>query len=375
MDVSIDSRTIKHGQIFIPIKGKTFDGRKFIQEALDKGARVLDVDFWSFAKKYRKKLKCHIIAVTGSAGKTTVKDMLYAVLKQKYNTIKTQENENNEVGAPLTLLRADAETEIAIIEMGARNKGDLTFLAKIIRPTHVVITSIGKTHIEHFKTQRGIACAKAEVFRSALEWESKPRMAFLNFNSPYYELLKQKAARAKYEVYPFGGEDKLTQNMQACHLIGRYFGLTDDEIRQGLRQFSPSKHRMHKIQVKNITLIDDTYNANPDGVQYALEYLKKVQGRKILVIGDMLELGTHTKKEHQKISSWALNAGVDVIFAFGKETAIIKSKYIPIRHFSDKQPLNTELLQELKSGDTILIKGSRGMKLEETVKFVEAHYV
>ena len=164
VNYSIDTRTLEPGDIFIPIKGPRFDGRDFIDDAIKKGARVLDVDLAKFATNYRKKLKCYVIGVTGSAGKTTVKDLLTAILSQKYNVVSTSQNQNNEIGVPLTLLKADHQTDILIVEMAMRNLGDMTYLTKMVRPTHTVITNIGLSHIELLKTQRNVAKAKSEIF-------------------------------------------------------------------------------------------------------------------------------------------------------------------------------------------------------------------
>jgi UDP-N-acetylmuramoyl-tripeptide--D-alanyl-D-alanine ligase len=371
MDICIDSRKIKPGQTFIPVKGKNFDGHHFIKDAIKKGAQILDVDLHQYAKKYRKKLKATVIGVTGSAGKTTVKDLLYSVLSKKYNVVKTIENQNNEIGAPLTILKADAETDFIIVEMGMRKKGDLSFLSKIIRPNCVVITNIGKTHIELLKTERNIACAKSEIFQKPVNWESKEKACFINYETQFYKLLSEKASRAGYRIYPFNGQEKCDQNINLCYAAGKHFGLSDDEIFEGLRTYEGSAHRLSKKTIKGITIIDDTYNANPDGVIYALQYLKRLEGRKIFVFGDMLELGRFSKIEHKKIISEAINAGVSILFTYGKETSILKSSEIPIFHFENLNELNETLLKELKTRDVVLMKGSRGLKMEVSVQYIE----
>ena len=189
MKVSIDSRHVEPGDYFIPVKGPNFDGRNFIQDALDKGARLLDVDLWSYAKKYRKKLTSAVIAVTGSPGKTTVKELLSSLLSQRFDAVKTHHNEDNDIGVPLTIIKADALTEILIVEMGIRHAGEMAKLAQLVRPTHVITTGIGLSHIALLGSQKGIAHEKSEIFRPALRWESSSRNAYLNFNSPFYTLL------------------------------------------------------------------------------------------------------------------------------------------------------------------------------------------
>ncbi|MFC1617515.1 UDP-N-acetylmuramoyl-tripeptide--D-alanyl-D-alanine ligase, partial [Candidatus Margulisiibacteriota bacterium] len=349
MKVSIDTRTLEPGDIFIPIKGPNFDGTDFINEAINKGAKkILNVDIGKFAANYRKKLKCKVIAVTGSAGKTTIKDMLYHVLKTKYNVIRSEENQNNEIGVPLNILKADATTDILILELAMRQKGEIKYLTKMARPTHVVISNIGLTHIELLKTQRKIALAKAEIFQPVLKWEKNIRSAFLNFNTPFYNLLHQKAKKNDYHIFPYETDHNIETNLNLCYLIGKQFGLTENEINTGLSQFSPSLHRLNIINIGSLTIIDDTYNANPDGVRYALTYQKKFNARKIFVFGDMLELGVHSKKEHNKIIDSALDAGVEVIFTYGEKTAKLKSKKITILSFKDKKKLCQMLKNEIK---------------------------
>lgn len=374
MKVSIDTRTIQPGDYFIPIQGPHFDGRAFIPEALKKGAHILDVDLTRYATQYRKKLHCPVIAITGSAGKTTAKDLISSVLGQLFTVVKTLENQNNEVGVPLTLLRADYETEAVVTELGMRHRGEIGHLASIVRPTHVVITNIGKSHIELLKTQRNIALAKGEIFKPALKWETQPRYAFLNYESPYYDLLVKKAQKAGYHSLPFGGQDKPEQNMQLAYAVGHHFGLHDEQIRLGISAYQGSAHRLKQKQINHITLIDDTYNANPDGVAYALQFLRRFEGRKWLILGDMLELGEHSETEHQQVVAQALDAGVSLLFTLGHQTAKITSPHLAHEAFLDKEGLHARLLPELKAGDVVLVKGSRGMKMEETVQFIEDHY-
>ena len=181
MAYSIDSRTIQPGDIFIPIKGENFDGHDFIEEALRRGAaQVLDVDLGQFAKEQRSKLQIPIIAVTGSSGKTTAKELLATVLGQRFKVLKSAKNFNNEIGVPLTLLQIEPEHELAIIELGMRGQGEIAYLADIVQPTHVLITNIGYSHIERLGSQQAIAEAKAEVISSG-------QRVFLNSADSYYQ--------------------------------------------------------------------------------------------------------------------------------------------------------------------------------------------
>jgi UDP-N-acetylmuramoyl-tripeptide--D-alanyl-D-alanine ligase len=371
--ISIDSRTIQPGDYFIPIKGPSFDGRDFIGDAIQKGGVLLDVELSSYAKKYRKKLTSHVIAVVGSAGKTTVKELLSTVLSQRYSVVKTHENENNEIGVPLTIIKADAMTEVLIIEMGIRHLGEMEQLVQWVRPTHVVITGIGMSHIALFGTQKTIATAKAEVFRPPLKWERRMRPAYINYNSPFYTLLQKKATRAGYTVYPYSGENKPDENVNLCYLVGRQFGLSNLEIQTGITQYQPAAHRLVTQMIGEYKVIDDSYNANPDGVQYALQYLKQFSGRKLLVLGDMLELGVYSTDAHRNLLPDIIDAAVSIVFTVGQETKKLTSTDISIYHFSTKEQLHDAIVNELKPADVVLIKGSRAMKMETCIEAIQSH--
>ena len=192
---------------------------------------------------------------------------------------------------------------------------------------------------------------------------------FLNFETPFYDLLIQKAEKSAYKVF-LGGQDKPEQNMNLCRMVGRHFGLTEDEIMKGVSRYNASQRRLNIHSLNDIVIVDDTYNANPDGVLYALQYCRRFEGRKLFVLGDMLELGRASKKAHSEISKHALDNDVSLIFAYGSETAVIKSKEVPVFHFHSKAELHQQLLTEIK-GDVIIVKGSRGMKMEETVDIIQ----
>jgi UDP-N-acetylmuramoyl-tripeptide--D-alanyl-D-alanine ligase len=371
MKISIDSRTIQPGDYFIPVKGRSFNGQTFISEAIEKGGRLLDVDIHTYTKKYRKKLKCHVIAITGSAGKTTTKDLLAAILSQKYNVVKTHENQNNEFGVPLTVLSASDDTEILIVEMGMRKKGDIDFLTNIVRPTHVVVTNIGVSHIEFFKNQKGIASAKSEIFKAPLKWETNRNLAFINFSSPYHDLLTKKATKTGYGIIGYSGETYTEATINLCYEIGHHFSVSDDEIEVGIASFESSSHRLIKKVFKGALLIDDTYNSNPDGVTYALEHLKKYPGRKLFVFGDMLELGSVSDDAHQAIVEQSIEAGVSLLCTYGNCCKKMKSDSLPMYHFEDKATLGEFIKMEIKDGDTVLIKGSRGLKMETIIEGLE----
>lgn len=374
MKISIDSRTIQKGDIFIPVKGPNFDGHDFIEDVIKKGGKVLNVDLFEYAKSYRKKLNCKVIAITGSAGKTTAKDMISSVLSQRYSVTKTHENQNNEFGVPLTLLSADAKTDFLVVEMGMRKKGDIAFLTKIVQPDVVIITNIGLTHIEFFKNQRQLCLGKAEIFRKALAWQTKKRSCFINFNTPYHDVLVQKATKTGYSIFPFKGEDKLAENINLCYTVAKHFDMDEKAINNGIKAFQTSSNRLKLMSTRVIELIDDSYNSNPAAVDYALSYLKKFKGRKIAVLGSMLELGIFSKKEHQNVKDVAIQHQVDLLLTIGEEFKGLSSKDLAILHFEDKQSLHTYLKLECKQGDIVLVKGSRGLKMEETVEFLQSQF-
>ena len=372
--LSLNSKKIKKGFIFFAIRGNKLNGENYIDEAIKKGATVLDVDLEDYAKKYRKKLKCKVIGITGSAGKTTVKDMLYSVLSQKYNVIKTYENQNNEVGVPLTVLKADANTDILIVEMAIRKPGDMKLLTQIVRPNHVVITNIGRTHVQFFKHLKQLATEKSNILQNPLNWENKNRVCYLNETNTFYEFLLKKAQKKDFQILPFKGQNKIDENINLCYTVGRQFDLSDEEIKKGLEKIERSSHRMKSINHQDITVIDDTYNSNPDGVQYALEYIKYLNGRKLVVLGDMLELGEFSEQAHQQAINQASEYGVEVLYTLGEAFNNIKIENNTCYQFLSREKLHDLLIKEIKPGDKILVKGSRGMQMEKTVEFILNHY-
>lgn len=371
MKVSIDTRTLEPGDYFIPVKGKNFDGRDFINEAISKGAHLLDVDLFSYAKKYRRKLSCKIIGIVGSAGKTTVKDMLFSVLRQTYNVVKTKENQNNEIGVALTLLAADADTEFLLVEMGMRNKKDLTYLANLVQPDYIVFTGVGKSHIGLHKTFKDLAKAKAEIFRKPLKWQLNQRYCFFNCNGAFNEFIQSKATKSGYKLISSTGEDKVSENINLIYSVGSFFNLSNDVIESGLKLFKSSSHRMKIHYMSKATLLDDTYNSNPEGVIYSLQFIRRFSGRKICVFGDMLELGDRSQDEHQKILNYVQDEGIDVVFLFGDLMKKVSHSLDFVYHFNDIELLTLQLKNELKKGDVVLIKGSRSMKMERIVTYLK----
>jgi len=374
MAFSIDTRTLQPGDVFIPVKGPNFDGHDFIQDALDKGAsKILPVELDAFAKKYRRKLKADVIAIVGSYGKTTVKDMLKAVLSTKFKVEATKENNNNEIGVPLTILQADETTEILLVECGLRQPGDLQVLSKILRPDKVIMTGVGYSHMEFFKTQNALARAKAQIFQSPLSWEGE-RAAYINAASDAYDVLHKRAESKGYKIWPYTGATGLDQNLAIVEQIAKQHGLTDEDIQEGLRNFDSSAHRLKLYKKSGVTCIDDSYNANPHGMRYALQYMQQFPGRKIAVLGSMLELGKFSEQAHKQLIEDLIQSEVSVLLSIGDEMKGLESEYLDIHHFKSHAELIDVLTMELKSKDVVLVKGSRSLNMDKIVQWFQEGY-
>ncbi len=331
--ISIDTRTIKPGDLFIPIKGPNFDGHDFIEEAKRKGAKVLDVKdglkaLQDLARKHRNKFKIPIIGITGSCGKTTTKEMLASILSQKYPVLKNEENLNNEIGVPLTLLKLRKKHRVAVIEMAIQKPGDMEELVEIVRPTHAIVTNVGEAHLEHMKSVKNTGREKQKIFRYAVHKPLSP-------------------ARLKIDL-PIPGKHNI-KNAMAAAAMAKKLGCTKKQIMEGLKKFRPASKRMEIIKKNGITILNDCYNANPQSMRAALETLAEFKGRKTAVLGDMLELGSGAKKKHKEILAFAKKIGIDRVFTYGD-------------NWPKKSPV-----KNIRPGDIILVKGSRGMKMENIV--------
>ena len=367
LNIKIDSRKIKKGDIFIPVKGEKYDGHRFIKEALARGAKqVWDVDLGQVAYKHRSKFNIPIIAVTGSSGKTTIKDLLFSVLSKKYKVLKTDENENNEIGLPLTLLKLNSTIDIAVIEIAMRNRGDIEYLTKIAKPTHVVIANIGLTHIERLGNEFNIAKAKAEVFNH----DGKIKQtAYLNSKTKYFKFLRRCAKTKGYAIKTFYGKSAFEENKNLVIKIAKDFKLNKTQIKKGMATYRSSSNRMEFITLKNgMLVINDSYNANPHSMAAAIKYLGKRKGRKIAVLGDMLELGKFSKREHIKLGKLLKNIELDYLLTFGKLSKMIK--FNKKKHAKSHKELLSKIIELVRPIDNILVKGSRSMQLDKIVKSI-----
>ncbi|MFH1390459.1 MAG: UDP-N-acetylmuramoyl-tripeptide--D-alanyl-D-alanine ligase, partial [Candidatus Margulisiibacteriota bacterium] len=336
--ISTDSRKTGPGQLFIPIKGVKYDGYKFIPEALRRGASALFVNnglkaLQILATCHRDKFKIPFVGVTGSSGKTTTKDMLASILAQEKQVLKNEGNFNNEIGVPLTLLNLTNKHQVAVIEMGMRGFGEIRELAEMVRPKIAIVTNIGESHLAHLKTKKNIARAKAEIFA----FLRRTDYAVINQDDEYFEHLKERARTSGAKVITFGvlersdvgtkellgidlpvpGEHNI-YNALAAIAAARILKIKRSSIVKGLSTVPLSSRRMHVFNYPDRTkIIDDTYNANPQSMAAALKTIGGMSGRKIAVLGSMLELGRRTNTAHRQALALARKQKVVHIFTFG----------------------------------------------------------
>jgi UDP-N-acetylmuramoyl-tripeptide--D-alanyl-D-alanine ligase len=385
--ISIDTRSIQAGDLFIPIKGPNFDGRDFIPEAIKKGASVLDVKdglkaLQAMAASHRNKFNIPLIGVTGSVGKTTTKDMIASILSQEKKVLKNEENYNNEIGVPLTLLQLNKNHNAAVLEMAMQRLGEIGLLARLVRPRIAVVTNIGEAHLEFLKTKKNVARAKAEIFK----YQTKNDFAVINADDEYFEHLKSNVRCRKANVITFGILEKaditpkhlkgiklpfpgehMIYNTLAAIAVAKILKLKNKSIKRGIETARLSKNRWEVINRKDdVKIINDTYNANPQSMSAALKVLACLEGRKIAVLGDMFELGSRSRQAHQKIGKLARKIGVNLLISIGNLSKAMRGNY----HYPDKKSATKKLKKLIRPGDQILVKASRGMRLEDVVEAI-----
>jgi UDP-N-acetylmuramoyl-tripeptide--D-alanyl-D-alanine ligase len=385
--ISADSRTIRPGELFLPLSGKKHDGKKFIKDALKKGAFALEVKdglkaLQELAAYHRSKFKIPLIGVTGSVGKTTTKDMIASILSQENKTLKNEENLNNEIGLPLTLLKLTKRHKAAVIEMAMQRPGEIELLARIARPTISVVTNIGEAHLEFLKTKRNVARAKAEIFK----YQTKNDHAVINADDEYFEHLISTVRCPKSKVITFGILEKAKvtpQDLEGINLplpgehniydalaaicVARILKLKKSSVRKGLESFKPSSKRMEIInRPDGIKILNDTYNANPQSMAAALKVLASLKGRKIAILGDMLELGTRAKPAHEKIGKLSRKLSINTLISIGSLSRSMRADH----HYPTKSGAIKKSKKLIRPGDNILVKASRGMRLEEVVEAI-----
>lgn len=429
--ISTDTRTLRPGDLFLALRGEVHDGHAFLAQAIDKGAKGIVISEPGLAEKYmtrdlniilvdntlhglhrlalwhRQKFDVPVIGITGSNGKTTTKDMVAAVLNEKFNVLKTEGNYNNEIGLPLTLLKLLPEHEAVVLEMGMRGLGEIDVLCQIANPTAGVITNIGVTHFELLGSVENIAKAKGELLEHiptsgfALlngedEWSHRlgslcrGKVLFFGFSQQAHIKAENVSLGevSRFDVEAFGkkmnvhlplpGEHNVLNALAAAG-VGLQLGLSLEEIASGLNKVKLSAMRLAKVAgINNTIIINDAYNANPTSTKASLQVLVSSQGeRKIAVLGDMRELGAIEEESHFQIGEYVVQLGIDHLIAVGNlanfmaEGAICagmpKEKALA---FADNDGAKRYLRSLLMPGDVILVKGSRAVKMEEIVNFV-----
>lgn len=423
----LDSRKIEPGYLFFAVKGEKTDGHAFIQQAAEAGAVCVVCEkepeieipyikvkdslkaLKEIAEEYRKNLNITVVGITGSVGKTSAKEFIAQVLSEKYRVHYTEGNYNNEIGLPLTILKIQEEHEVAVLEMGISEFGEMHRLSKMAQPDICVITNIGQCHLENLKSREGILKAKSEIFDYMSEFgyivlngddDMLFRMNEVNGIRPiYYGLCQENCdlyatdivnkgllgteAILHLEDYkvpvkiPLPGQHMIYNALSAV-AVGRILDLAFDEIQSGLQKIEAVGGRSHVVQTEKYTIIDDCYNANPISVKAAIDLITTVSGRKVAILGDMFELGKDEKELHAEIGQYAMENKVDLLLCVGQlskymydEALRVRNEEQNVQYFESREELLNELKIILKKEDTILVKASHGMHFEEVVLRLE----
>lgn len=415
--VEIDNRRVGQDFLFVPIKGERLDGHQFIDAAFSAGALCCLSDhplntshpyilvedtllaFQNLAEFYRGLFDIKVVAITGSSGKTTTKEMVAGVLSESFSVLKTQGNLNNQTGVPLTVFGLEDGHDVAVIEMGTNHFGEIRSVAKIVRPDYCFLTNIGDAHIEHLGSKEGIRRAKCEMLEfmkpggTLFFCGDDPLLAPLANEYPNtvsYGLLESNDVHANNIVekgfqgtafdaceqgvchsffVPAPGE-YMVLNSLAAIACGHAFLMDDAAIAKGILSYTPAGRRMSIRQQGSITILDDVYNANPHAMKTALTVLAQAEGRKVAILGDMLELGEESPRYHREVGAFAAQAGVDLLLAVGTHAKemLHGATLPPSAHFETQDALISSLQELILPGDTVLVKASRGMGLERTVE-------
>jgi UDP-N-acetylmuramoyl-tripeptide--D-alanyl-D-alanine ligase len=411
--VSIDTRNIALNSLFIAIKGERFDANTFAQEALDKGASYVIIDNKSYfidqrtilvddslialqklAEYHREYLKLPIIALTGSNGKTTTKELIHVVLTKKFNTKATVGNLNNHIGVPLTLLSFTSETEIGIVEMGANHKKEIEFLCDLAKPDFGYITNFGKAHLEGFGGIQGVIEGKSEMYHYL---SANDKVAFINIDDVIQVEKSGSLKKYSFGVNKTNADVNITainanpfvsvscsnttisthliglynaNNINAAITIGNYFSVDKAEIKEALERYMPENNRSQLLTKGSNQIILDAYNANPSSMAVAIEnFLQLKNLNKIMILGDMFELGQESQHEHKAIVDQLSNEGNVKCYFIGEAFYTNKFQKSNFSFYNTFAAFSNDLPNTVFRNSTILIKGSRGMALERSLNF------
>lgn len=410
--VCTDTRKLKEGDLFFALKGDNFNGNLFAEDALNNGAAFAIIDeqnnaednryilvedvlttLQQLAKYHRQQLGTKIIALTGSNGKTTTKELIQACLSKTFNTIATIGNLNNHIGVPLTLLRLNPDTDFGIIEMGANHPKEIAFLCELAEPDYGYITNFGKAHLEGFGSLKGVIRSKSELYDHLINSDG---LIFLNALDPVQLDVEKKYKKVvmvndpksedqfeclatnpfvKIKINETVIESQLIgaynfNNISAAISIGRYFGIPDLTIKQAIESYRPTNNRSQIVMIKNKRIILDAYNANPTSMEAAITNFSESNDDKMVILGDMFELGGSAPEEHQNIADFALAKNINSIYLVGENFYGVHSTSDKVQKFKSFDALKSDLEKNPIHYDSILIKGSRGMALERVLELI-----
>lgn len=412
--VTTDSRNCPEGSMFIALKGETFNGNAFAAQALKQGCRYAVIDESEYAGEgtilvdnclqalqqlanyHRRQLKTPVIGITGTNGKTTTKELISTVLSRKFNTLYTEGNFNNHIGVPLTLLRLTKEHEMAVVEMGANHPGEIKTLVHIAEPDYGIITNVGKAHLQGFGSFEGVIRTKGELY-DFLRAKGGATI-FIQNENPYLNSIAEGLTCVRYgqtaglyvsgeliNCSPFlsfrwtaeGVSHEVNthligsynlDNMLAAVAIGRYFGVSDDDVSSALESYLPHNNRSQLKETADNKLIVDAYNANPTSMMAALKNFRQVEAQhKMVILGDMKELGEVSREEHQKIVDYLKECGFDRVVLVGPEFAAATHSYQTFLHVEE---VLADIRVHKPQGYYILIKGSNSMKLSQLPEYL-----
>ena len=412
--VTTDSRNCPEGSMFIALKGETFNGNAFAAQALKQGCRYAVIDESEYAGEgtilvdnclqalqqlanyHRRQLKTPVIGITGTNGKTTTKELISTVLSRKFNTLYTEGNFNNHIGVPLTLLRLTKEHEMAVVEMGANHPGEIKTLVHIAEPDYGIITNVGKAHLQGFGSFEGVIRTKGELYDFLRD--KGGATIFIQNENPYLNGIAEGLTCVRYgqtaglyvsgeliSCSPFlsfrwtaeGVSHEVNthligsynlDNMLAAAAIGRYFGVSDDDISSALASYLPHNNRSQLKETADNKLIVDAYNANPTSMMAALKNFRQVEApHKMVILGDMKELGEASREEHQKVVDYLKECGFDRVVLVGPEFAAATHSYQTFQHVDE---VLADIRMHKPQGYYILIKGSNSMKLSQLPEYL-----
>ena len=428
-DIVIDSRKANENNAFVAIVGENLDGHNFINLAINQGCKTIiknknnnvdienkeinvievndtEIALGDIARFYKNKFEIPFIAVTGSVGKTTTRDMVYSTISEKYNSLKNVGNLNNQFGVPLTLFNLNKEHECAVIEMGMSGFNEIEYLANIVYPQIGVISNIGYSHVEHLGSRDGIFKAKMEITTNFDE----NSLLIVNGDDDCLKTLKGKDLVYKLKTFGFEKDNDIycesfnmdeesinfvavfdgkkeeffiptvgkhnIYNAMAAILVGLNLNMTIEEIKNGLKNFQCTKNRLDIIKKDKLTIIDSVYNAGIDSMIAALNILGRYKNRRVAILGDMFEMGEFAEFGHRQVGKAALG-NVDILVAIGKDAEFIVKELKEndmnennIYHFETKEEAIENLDKIINEGDIVLVKASRGMHLEKVVEYL-----